>query len=226
MKVLAAAILCATVAACSSPGANMSGNAGAAPSNASANTSSTNAAAPASAAPTAYGQASAPAETYRRYFDQRWSAGGAAVTPAEVEAMLRNQTPQQVVGALWGTGENSRWDTVASGIAKGDPAWLALAVRISRGTDAGTSDDFAIAASDALTTNPVGALRLLSQIEMGTGACGENGFEVPPAHARAFHETAIASVERVTDPDLQQIKTRCLADLREDMGKYPAPQNK
>ena len=217
-KVWAVVALSAALMSCGGNSANTSGNAGGQNNQAA----SANAAVPAPTASAAnWGQPSAPPEAYRRHFNERWGSGGAAVTPAEVEAMLRDQTPQQVVNALYGSGENSRWGTVASGIAKGDPAWLAVAVRISEGTDASTADDFGIAAGDALTTNPTGALRLLSQIPMGAGACDENGFEVPPAQARAFYETAAASVERVNDPALQQIKTQCLAALRGGLAKYP-----
>lgn len=175
---------------------------------------SANAAAP-------YGEAGPPAERYRPYFDARWAKGGAPVTPAEVEQMLQTQTPIQVVNALYGSGENSRWDSVASGIARGDPAWLALAVRISQGTDAGISQDFAIAASDALTTNPAGALRMLAQIPMGTGACAENGFEVPAEQARIYFQTARASLERVNDPELRALKGTCIEQLRQGEASFP-----
>jgi hypothetical protein len=166
----------------------------------------------------AHANASVLADAYRPYHEERWAEGGAAVTPAEVETMLANHNPQQVVNALYGTGENSRWDTVASGIANGDPAWLALAVRLSEGTDAGTSDDFAIAVGDALTTNTTGALRLMSQIEMGSGACTENGFEVPHKQALAFYEAALATVETVDDPALKSIKDACIAELWKGLG--------
>lgn len=217
MRFIAIAAIGAALGACSKQPANNSANASA-PANAAV---AANASAPAAPAAMSYGQAAAPADSYARYFNQRWGTAGAPVTPAEVEQMLRGQTPQQVVNALYGTGENSRWDTVASGIARGDPAWLALAVRLSQGTDAGTSDDFAIASGDALTTNPTGALRMLSQIEMRTGACTENGFEVPAEQARAFFQTARASVERVTEPDLQALKTACLNELRQGEAGYP-----
>jgi hypothetical protein len=165
-----------------------------------------------------YAKASVMADRYRPYHNRRWSRGGASVTPAQVEAMLARQSAPQVVAALYGTGENSRWDTVASGIANGDPAWLELAVRLSEGTDAGTSDDFAIAAGDALTTNTTGALSLLSKIPMGAGACTDNGFEVPRAQSLAFYEAALATVETVDDPALQDIKAQCLAELRKGLG--------
>jgi hypothetical protein len=160
----------------------------------------------------------APAAAYRPYYQQRWGGhGGAPVTPAQVEAMLARQRPQQVVNALYGTGENSRWDTVARGIARGDRAWLNVAARLSAGTDAGTSDDFAIAAGDALTVNPAGTLRLLSRIPMGAGACSENGFEVPPRQARAFYRAALASVATVRERGLQRIKGQCLVQLRQGL---------
>lgn len=155
------------------------------------------------------------AAAYRPYFLQRWGGhNGAPVTPAQVEAMLARQSPREVVSALYGTGENSRWDTVARGIARGDRAWLNVAARLSAGTDAGTSDDFGIAVSDALTVNPAGTLRLLSRIPMGAGACEENGFEVPRAQSRAFYRAAMASVATVRERGLQRIKTQCLANLR------------
>lgn len=215
MKIVMVVAATAALAACSGQGSsNKSGNAAAPAANAvGANTASANSAA---ATPTG-----APAEAYRRYFDERWSRGGAAVTPAEVTAMLQSQTPQQTVNALYGSGENSRWDTVASGIAKGDPAWLALAPQIAKGTDAGTSDDFGMAAQDALTTNAAGALRMLLETEMGVGACSENGFEVTAEQARAYFQTARAAVEAVTDPALQQVKTSCLDALRKGEADYP-----
>lgn len=215
MKYSLIVALAAALAACAQPAAN---SVAAAKNDAAAVSKDASAAGPATHS---YGTANPPAERYRAYFDQRWARGGAPVTPAEVEQMLSSQAPREVVTALYGNGENSRWDSVASGIAKGDPAWLALAVRLSQGTDAGTSDDFAIAAGDALTTNPTGALRLLSQIPMGAGACTENGFEVPAEQALIFFQTARASLAQVTDPDLRALKDTCSDQLRQGEAGYP-----
>lgn len=216
---IATAMLCLALTGCGQTSGNKANGAAA---NGAANAATTNAPVPAPNAAASWGQASAPAPAYRRYFDERWGGTGLPLTPAEVERMLAGQTPQQVVGALWSESDGTnRWTTAARGIAKGDPDWLRVAVRLSAGTDAGTSMDFGIAAGDALTTNPTGALRMLSQIEMGAGACTENGVEVPPEQARAFFEAAIASVENVTDPALQPLKTACIAALREGLQTYP-----
>lgn len=174
---------------------------------------------------TASGQASAPAaahgaaahnpavHAYWTLIESRWPMGQ-PVTPAEVAAMIGRDGAQRTVGALWGEGDNSRWATVARGIARGEPAWLELAPRLSPGTDAGTSDEFAMAVQDALVANAPGALRLISAIPMGTGACAENSFETPAAQSRAYYAAAIASVEAVTEPALATIRAACLVELR------------
>jgi hypothetical protein len=216
MKIIIAVALSTALAACSQKPANQSGNAATPAANtASGNSASANSAS--AAAPT--GQ---PAAAYKAYFDERWAGGGQKVTPAEVEAMLSKQTPQQVVNALWGQDEASnRWDTVSSGIAKGDPAWLALAPRIAAGTDAGTSLDFGMAVQDLVTVNAPAALRLMVELKQDAGFCNENGVEVPAEQARAYFQAATAAVEAVNDPALQQIKGQCLAELRKGMAEYP-----
>lgn len=150
---------------------------------------------------------------YWAYIDTRWPAGQ-PVTPVEVAAMITRDGAQRTVGALWGEGDTNRWATVARGIARGEPAWLAIAPRLAGGTDAGTSDEFAMAVQDALVANAPGALRLISGIPMGTGACAENSFETPAAQSRAYYAAAIASVGAVTEPALATIRDACLAELR------------
>jgi hypothetical protein len=168
-----------------------------------------------------YGRAGPPPAAYAAYFNQRWSEAGRPVTPAEVLDLIGRVGPQQAVNQLNDNGQDRRWETVSSGIAKGDPAWLAIAPRIGEGTDAGTSIDFMVAVQDAVTTNPAGALRLMTQLGDGTGFCNEHGMEVPAAQARAYFQTAMAAVEGVADPSLQQAKAGCLAELRKGMVEYP-----
>jgi hypothetical protein len=150
---------------------------------------------------------------YWAYIETRWPMGQ-PVTPAEVAAMIERDGAQRTVGLLWGDGEANRWSSVARGIARGEPAWLELAPRIAGGTDAGTSDEFGMAVQDALVANAPGALRLISTIPMGTGACAENSFETPVEQSRAYYAAAIAAVGAVTDPALATIKAACLTELR------------
>jgi hypothetical protein len=155
--------------------------------------------------------------SYIATIESRWPASGdVPISPARVNALIARNGARRTVRLLWGNGnEPSRWHTVGRGIARGGDAWLAVAARLSPGTDAGSSDDFAAAVQDAVVTNAAGALRLLTRIPMGAGACADNGFETPPAQASAYYAAAIHAVEAVHDPALASIKTQCLASLHE-----------
>jgi hypothetical protein len=165
--------------------------------------------------------AAAQAARYRGYFDTRWPAG-LPVTPDEVRAMLAAHGARLTVQALAQPDEGpNRWERVVRGIASGEQVWLDLAEPISGGTDAGTSDDYVIALSDAVITNATAALRLF-QAWGGSSVqnfCMDNGFETPPEELRAFYGAAIASVEAVTAPELQAVKAECLAHLRENAAR-------
>lgn len=118
----------------------------------------------------------------------------------------------------------NRWERVVRGIASGEPAWLSLAEPLSAGTDAGTTDDYVIAMSDAVITNATATLRLFrawggSSVQ---NFCMDNGFETPAAELRAFYRAAIASVEAVTAPELQRVKAACLTHLRENAARIQA----
>jgi hypothetical protein len=179
------------------------------------------------AAPTVVHSAQAPSSppaAYQQYFDAHWPAG-VAVTPEEVHAMIAAHGARATVQALAvpDVGPN-RWERVVRGIASGDPAWLALAEPLSSGTDAGTTDDFVIAMSDAVIANATATLRLF-QAWGGSSVqnfCMDNGFETPAVELRAFYGAAIASVEAVTAPELEAVKAACLTHLRENAARTQA----
>jgi hypothetical protein len=168
--------------------------------------------------------AAAPPASYRAYFNRHWPAG-LAVTPAEVRAMIAARGARATVQALAAPDEGpNRWERVVRGIASGAPAWLALAEPLSAGTDAGTTDDYVIAMSDAVITNATATLRLF-QAWGGSSVetfCMDNGFETPAVELRAFYRAAIASVAAVTAPELQRVKAACLTHLRANAARTHA----
>lgn len=216
MKYLVAIAVSAALIGCNSQKAGTNNAANSAAPAANATSGNIAAANTAAAAPTG-----APAAAYQPYFSQRWSEPGRPVTPAEVIALINQVGAQQAVNQLNDNGQDRRWETVSSGIAKGDPAWLAIAHRIGEGTDAGTTIDFQIAIQDAVTTNAAGALRLMTQLGDRAAFCNEHGLEVPAEQARIYFQTARAAVEAVADPALQEIKAACLAELRKGEAEYP-----
>ncbi len=166
---------------------------------------------------TAAAEHTGPSGAYRPFFEERWPANGAQVTPAEVVAMIESQGESAAVNALWSSGESdqpTRFDTAMRGIATGDPAWLAVALRIAPGLDASASDSFAMAIQDALTTNAAGSLRLMSQLANFQAGCTHQSFEPATGQVRAFYITAIAAVEAVSDPALARLKATCLSQLK------------
>lgn len=153
---------------------------------------------------------------YRPYFEARYPAGP-RITPAEVRALIARRGATGAVQFLDRSGNaRDRWDTVLRGIATGNRVWLDLAPQIAEGTDAGTSEEYVIALSDALIGNAAGTLRL--QLAQGgvEDFCYETGIETPPAQRRAYDAAAIEAVIAVTAPDLQAAKATCLARLRAD----------
>jgi hypothetical protein len=156
----------------------------------------------------------ATAAAYEPYLEKRYPASGKAIAAAEVAAMIERDGPQKAVAALWGEGADNGWEAVMRGIARGEPAWLALAPAIAKGADAGASTGLAMASQDALTTNAAGALRLMSQLGDGGAGCTYESYEDPPEQSRAFYAAATAEVEAVTEPALQKTRDACLAQLR------------
>ena len=155
-----------------------------------------------------------PPAPYRAYFEERYPVPAKAVSPAEVQAMIASQGPQQAVAALWGEGEDNGFEAAMRGIAMGDPAWLEVAPELAPGVDAGASTSVAMATQDALTTSAEDALRLMS---LWDGAsCTYEGYEVPPEQSQAFYAAAIPAVEAVNDPELEALKAECLAQMRSD----------
>ena len=214
---LRAMIACAVIAASSAcsfekdSGSAENGSASAGPS----------ARAPAAAA----GQASeAQLAAYRPYFDALWKSGP-AISPDEVRGMIEAEGAARAVLKLSSSqdAEERPWSTVVAGIARGEPLWLAVAPLIRPGTDGETAEEYSMAVTDALTTNPAGSLRLMALAEGGSdGYCIATDYETPPEQTRAYYTAAIANVERVGEPELQAIKAACLKQLREKAARPPA----
>ncbi|HEX8307029.1 MAG TPA: hypothetical protein VF645_01250 [Allosphingosinicella sp.] len=187
---------------------------------------STSAGASAKAPAAAAGQGSeAQLAAYRPYFDTLWKPG-AAITPDEVRKKIEAEGATRAVEKLSSSHDPDAplpWSTVTAGIARGEPQWLAVAPLIRPGTQAGSGDEYSMALTAALTTNPAGSLRLMALEEGGSGGyCIAADYETPPEQIRAYYAAAIANVERVGDPELQDIKAACLKQLREEAARPPA----
>ena len=168
---------------------------------------------------------SAELAAYRPFLEDLWRPGP-EITPDEVRKMVETDGAAKAVQTLT-SGQDPEaplpWTTVVSGIAHGEPEWLAVAPLLRPGTDGSYGEEYSMALTDALTTNPAGSLRLIAREEGGSdGYCLATDYETPPEQTRAYYTAAIANVETVSEPELQTIKAACLKQLREGAAQTPA----
>ena len=132
-------------------------------------------------------------------------------TPAQVEARLARYGAQATVTALF---DQHRWDYVAGRIGDGGAAWVALAVKLAPGADAGTAEDLPISLAFAL---PLDAPAVLAAIQGGQfdvgDVCGAPFIEGTVRDVPAYLRRATAAVTRVSDPALADTRAACLQTL-------------
>jgi len=132
-------------------------------------------------------------------------------TPAQVEASIARYGPQATVSALF---DQQRWDYVAGRIGDGGAVWVALAVKLAPGTDAGTAEELPISLAFAL---PRDAPAVLAAIQSGEFAaedvCGAPFIEGTVRDVPAYLRKATAAVTAVKDPALAATRAACLQTL-------------
>lgn len=144
----------------------------------------------------------------------RWPAGG-AVTPAQIQEMVRTGGASEALVALVNDQQSGRWTSVLRGIALGEPGWVEVAALLAPDADGEAAESLFSALTDTLVTSPATAVRLIGA-DGADGYCTESGGIADAVERRAWYAAAIAGVEGITDPGLQAARTACLAKLRAD----------
>jgi hypothetical protein len=173
-----------------------------------------NAAAPNAAAPAANSQGNSAATANA----QAPSAAGATLTAAEVRTMIERDGAEATVRTLTQGGTPNapyRFAAVEQGIASGEQAWLDLVPLLLPALDGEVGTGIQMVIGDALPKNAAGVLRLVRERTDVNSFCDDSMSDKTEAERRAYRQSAIAAVEAVTDPALQEAKTNCLAVLRQ-----------
>ncbi len=134
-------------------------------------------------------------------------------TPAEIGASLARYGARTTVSAL---SDQRRWDFVSDRIGAGDGAYVALAVKLAPGADAGTAEDLPIALAFALPRNAPAVLAALAAPAAGFDVaeiCDAPFIEDTVSDLPAYRRRAAAAVRRVADSRLAAVKAACLAAL-------------
>jgi hypothetical protein len=132
-------------------------------------------------------------------------------TTAQIDAAITRYGAHDTVNALF---DQNRWDYVADEIGKGGAAWVALAVRLAPGADAGTAEELPISLAFALPINPSAVLLAVKSGAFDVGdVCGAPFIDGTVPSVPAYQRKAVAAVKKVSDPALAATKTSCLATL-------------
>jgi len=145
------------------------------------------------------------------------AAAGGELTAAEVRAMIQRDGAEATVRTLTQGGTASapyRFAAVERGIASGEQAWLDLVPLLRPALDGEVGTGIQMVITDALPKNAAGVLRLVSERDDVNAYCDDSMTDKTAAERSAYRQSAIAAVEAVNDPALQEAKTNCLAVLR------------
>jgi hypothetical protein len=132
-------------------------------------------------------------------------------TPAQVSASVARYGARTTVSALF---DQHRWDYVAGEIGGGGAVWVALAVKLAPGADAGTAEELPIALAFAL---PIDAPAVLAAVKSEAfdvaDVCGAPFIEDTVEDIPAYLRKATAAVTAVKDPALAAARAACLQTL-------------
>jgi hypothetical protein len=128
------------------------------------------------------------------------------LTAAHVADLIAADGAAHTIAVLTGPADPTGIDKVFTGVATGDPAWLALVPLIEPETDGLHAEGLQDALATALTHNAAGVLALWDHVSP-VFVCAAT----TPPDARTT--TGRAAVAAVTDPALQRARAECLREF-------------
>lgn len=143
-------------------------------------------------------------------------AGCVANGAADAEALLQRihkEGAAPVVRAL--VADQARWDSVMSQVARGEAAWIDVAVALRKASDAGASSELQSALFLALGKGPNQVLQRADDSLLSAVCAGRVDPPEPYDAAVAEIRRVRAAVESVKTPDLGAKKQMCVAKLVE-----------
>jgi hypothetical protein len=151
-------------------------------------------------------------------------SGSSSITPSVVEQMIERYGGRRAVDDLISrrtpdkNNDFGAFDIVLDGISSGDAAWLALVPKLDTGGHAAVGESLPIAVAYALPKNATGVLRLIALDRRWLVACGYPMIEPTREEESHYFAAAVPAVKSVRDRKLQQVKRKCLSELRRAEG--------
>ena len=136
-------------------------------------------------------------------------AQNASPTAEEINTRIERDGAAKVVQQLT-AGNAAKWHQVIDKIDTGESAWLDVAGKLLKVTDAGGTEDLRVSLAVALTHNPEGVLRMTGPDLALEQVCTVPFIE-PSKKAVTAHKAKVqAAMKRVTAKELQEKKVACL----------------
>ena len=136
----------------------------------------------------------------------------------DIRQILATRGATRAVAQMSATGD---WGRFIDRVSSGDIGAIILARELSKGTDAGASEDITIGLAEALPKAPRHVLGVLISDPNGTlsysQVCSAPFIEDTPKHQRTYKAAALRAVRRVVrsrDPDLTLPSKLCIAELK------------
>jgi len=133
-------------------------------------------------------------------------------TLESLSAEIEQSGPKVVIKNLYS--DFQAWDKLMGNIASGETEWLSIAVLLYPGSDAGTTSMLRQSVGLALVNNPTGVLRTAVPTYGIRFVCSGRADPLPTyEQALTELETQINSVKAIQDPQLIELRDKCLANL-------------
>jgi hypothetical protein len=130
------------------------------------------------------------------------------LTPASLQAQIAREGAGPVVAHLT-AGSGAPWHTVIAHIASGQAAWLATAIPLRPGTDAGIGEELTGAVAMALLKNPIAVLKLAGDDFPLARICDLSTIEPTDAQVAKWKRDALAALAKVKDSSLVEAVVGC-----------------
>jgi hypothetical protein len=136
---------------------------------------------------------------------------GGVATPVSVGTLIKEKGARTAINSLWDT---PQWETLISGISRGDLAWLKVAEDIWPGSDGGSASELRDAMAWALPNAPAQVLVIANRHAIWKETCDGPPGDFPPKGPATYFNEAIAAVSRVAEPSLRATRDECLSKLK------------
>lgn len=135
-------------------------------------------------------------------------------SPEQISMEIKAHGATAVVERLW---DSREYEMVLNHVRSGAPAWVALALKLAPGTDAGAAEELSMALGHALSNNPSVVLAIINPRVFPVSlpeVCRPPFTDETRRQIWAWIRKTKSAILAVTDTSLRSKKVQCLTDIQ------------